>query len=372
MKYFALILVVFMVLLSLGGCQKSNDSTTSPATESQLMEKNETPRKTPQYQIKIEMLESITQYSLAVPPASFEDKIMLTFSNQIESSGFNTALYQLSSKEIDFLDFYAGLEFKMDKEHFYYLSNEYAGGELALIKRKNQDTDAEDTIYRAPEGFELAPRLAYGDGFLVWAQYEPTEERSQGFSLWAFDINRQQAFEISERCYGSLTYSYIINNGCVAYYDEDNTAQNPYMITGYDLNKRKKAGEIATKTPPNTIVFDGKRYLWSEKSGERGLYVSDGNDTSTVAKDVGNFDIFKGEYIVASVGGDYQVINLIQNSVIFSLKDQGIINQNERLIPFFTLNKDTGRAVINSMVKQSSTTNASEQIYVLDFIEQTA
>ena len=169
---------------------------------------------------------------LICEPSIFDEKAILVFSQNPDGYNNNVLEYDITYSTYSELPLSSWSKVQVDESCYYYLSCEIAQGFSSIIA-VNKETLEQTILYQAPDNWEIAGNLSYGENFLVWAQFEKNAERSQGFSLCAYDIVNGEAFTIYSNCYGLAGFPYVINNGCIAFYSENAAnMEKPYILLG--------------------------------------------------------------------------------------------------------------------------------------------
>lgn len=300
---------------------------------------------------------------LLCSPAFDKEKAVFVFFEPPQGSSYNVFEYDMQTKTNTELPIRAWSQVQLDDNAYYYLEGEVAQG-MSRVQRLDRATGETQTLYTAPEGIEIAPNLSFCDGFLLWAQFDQQADRKAGFALWAFDLERQEAFTVYEKCYGFVGYPYILHGGYVAFYTEDPAAQQPYLLSGYDLVNREVCLTLPVEKEPGGMVFDGHTFAWSDRA-ENVLHYATTQDLTAHDVDIGVSFVNlldENHLIYATLQDEICIYNIKQEAIVFSSANAVSLDEREVLNTVCTIDAETGTAAFVAFHKSAEPNQRDERI----------
>lgn len=300
---------------------------------------------------------------LLCSPAFDNGRAVFVFFEPPQGSSYNVFEYDMQTKTNTELPIRAWSQVQLDDNAYYYLEGEVAQG-MSRVQRLDRATGKTQTLYTAPEGIEIAPNLSFCDGFLLWAQFDQQADRKAGFALWAFDLERQEAFTVYEKCYGFVGYPYILHGGYVAFYTEDPAAQQPYLLSGYDLVNREVCLTLPVEKEPGGMVFDGHTFAWLDRA-ENVLHYATTQDLTAHDVDIGVSFVNlldENHLIYATLQDEICIYNIKQEAIVFSSDNEGALKEGEVLNTVCTVDEETGTAAFVAFQKSAEPNQKDERL----------
>ncbi|MFA9381472.1 MAG: hypothetical protein ACERKO_10485 [Acetanaerobacterium sp.] len=358
-KLFLLFLAMLM-LLPLFSCASEPAESIAPSGSENVLRQSDSPSpkdepfvEADSAPVKIEFeefyLQSITAYLNS--PSVFGDKALASSSNTYRGeTRLNCMEVDLNTREETELPFYA-FDPRADEENYYW--TEYIPDSESLNLNATRKANGEKRVlYTVPDGYDMIPRLAYGDGYLVWIEYPYQKEEITQYRIHALDCKTGENFLVDEVDYTSGSFFCpVINNGYVAYADK---SQDGYVLKGYDLHNRTLALELSVKDAPMAEAFDGSFMVWdTDATGSRNLQVYRVKDQTTrvIDTNTAEVDIYRSRYIIYCKSTDIYVYDMGTDQTVFTTETEKPEKDGKRYTQWFLMDKSAGRLVINGYVK---------------------
>lgn len=216
-------------------------------------------------------------------------------------------------------------------------------------------TDEGKPLYIVKENRRLLPRLAFGNGFLVWQEEVWLSGELAYWEIYAMDCKSQDVFFVAERNWCSTPFDIlIINNSFLAYCDS--IVSTEYLIHVIDLSKREEVFMHEINSPVNDVAFDGDWLVWTDTFRASWIPTfhaycySTGEEkketiiTNGKREDGAGINIIQGRYVIYNYWLQVRVYDLKENRLIYRSEDDPLLGDAE-LSYYFNLDEKNKKAV---------------------------
>lgn len=260
---------------------------------------------TPEYVFTMSHYFTEKPHVFSVFPEIHENKIFYcdqynyVYSNEEDIEG-NVFYIDLDKKEEKAINTFS------NKLHFYN-NNLYYNKNLSLCKT---DITSGETIQLL--SFDMNNLYCFSSGNKNYLVYWESNKDYTDIKLYSYNIETNQTELIGKTNYLTSPYhTFKIRNNHIAYAEKKG---DKYIVYGYNIESKEKLEILQLSNEPSQMVFDGKIFVWSDKTG---THVFNNGEDILIGRGTADVDIFKNRYIFFFENFKIRIYDLYTDKIIY-------------------------------------------------------